>query len=169
VYGERFNHYAERLDIADASLLLPDLDGTLSCSKLRVWDLAGLCNRTLGRALGKDPATVYAYVFEVIRPTFIHVHDYWAREANLEADPRFRRDYVPLYEVEDPWIADRFHTQRHSGDYVRRAAVAGKERAYQRLKEECREFWREFLHAPRFRRLFPLMEAMQAKGLRGAP
>jgi hypothetical protein len=162
VYGDRFNDYAARLGIRDGSILLPDLGGTLTRSNLRVWDLAGLCDRTLGRALGKDQAAVHDYVFEVVKPTFIHVHDHWACMADLEADPRFRRDYLGLFEIEDPWIAARFHRRRHSGDYVRRDAVNRNEKELEQIRSACRDFWHDFLHAPRFRRLFPLQETIQA-------
>jgi hypothetical protein len=162
-YGERFNAYAERLGVTNGSLFLPDLGGTLTYSGLRVCDLAGLCDRTTGRTLGRDPDAYRDYVFEVVRPTFIHAHDFWARIADLEADPRFRRDYLPLFEIEDPWIAEHFHICRHSGDWVRRDAVAGNEASYQALCAECSEFWNEFLYAPRYRHLFPLMEAVQAR------
>ena len=49
-FGDRYNRYAEELGAQDASILLPDLGGTLYVSKLRVYDLAGLCDRRPHRA-----------------------------------------------------------------------------------------------------------------------
>lgn len=161
VYGERFNEYADRLGVADGSLLLPDLGGTLTRSRLRVYDLAGLCDRTTGRTLERDPAAYRDYVFEVARPTFIHSHDHWTWVADLQGDSRFRRDYLPLFEIEDPWITRHFGRRLCSGDWVRREAVAGKEVAYTKLCKECRKFWDDFLHAPHYQHLFPLIEAVQ--------
>jgi hypothetical protein len=154
VYGERFNRYAAQLGVNDGSILVPDLGGTLTCSKLRVVDLAGLCDRTIGRTLGRDRSAMYDYIFEAVRPTFIHTHKNWAWDANLEADPRFRRDYVALHEVVDPWIGERFHMRRHAGDYVRRDAIRGRDAAFAAVKEDCRRLWCDFLYGPPARRLY---------------
>ena len=91
-------------------------------SHLRVYDLAGLCDRVVAHTLMSRPLVFREYVFANARPTFIHVHGAWADWAHLHADDRLHRDYYPLHEVwsrphgaergEDgePWI----------GDYVRR-------------------------------------------------
>jgi hypothetical protein len=103
-------------------VLLPDVGGMLLWSKLRVVDLAGLCDVTLARTLFRDPEAARAYVFGERRPTFIHAADIWAKAASLEADPRFAADYVPIFAydaAEDPPAAGHA-----SGLFVRRDALA---------------------------------------------
>ena len=97
-YGYRYNRVAAALGLEGASLLAPDMGGTLLYSKLTVFDLGGLCDRTIARTIGKDQRAFYDYVFVGIRPTFIHVHSAWTKLANLDGDERFRRDYVPIWE-----------------------------------------------------------------------
>jgi hypothetical protein len=159
--GQRFNHYAEQLEVSGGSVLVPDLGGTLLCSRLRVIDEAGLCDRTLGRTIGRDRAAIHHYVFEVTRPTFIHLHPPWGQAADLEADPRFARDYVPIFELDDPKLTATDEGRRPVGDYVRRDAIAGKERVFAELREECRRYWRETLKETWFRQLFPAPEQPQ--------
>jgi hypothetical protein len=135
-YGVAFNRYAEMLDVHGGSILLPDLGGTLYTSRLRVYDLAGLCDRTIGRTLRRDPAAFHDYVLATLRPTFIHTHEYWTAVAGLDLDPRFRRDYVPLVEYVEDWVRVRTGLDLHSGDFVRRDAAVGHPEALRRIREE---------------------------------
>ena len=115
-YGHRYNRVAAALGLESASLLAPDLGGTLLYSRLTVVDLGGLCDRTIARTIGRDPRALHEYVFARVRPTFIHVHSsYWAKLAALDEDERFRRDYVPIRTI------PRFDV----GDFVRRDALRG--------------------------------------------
>jgi hypothetical protein len=140
-FAQAYDRLADTLPAGEHSLLAPDLGGTLFHSKLRVFDLAGLCDRTIARTLMGDRGAFHDYVFETARPTFIHIHASWAEWAAPHADPRFARDYAPLFEVwtrpegaepsqeGEPW----------SGDYVRRDVVRTPEllnrlrRDFQRL------------------------------------
>jgi hypothetical protein len=119
-----YNDLAARLGLTRASLLAPDLGGLLMQSRLTVIDLVGLCDRTIARSIGKDQPRFYAYVFEERKPTFIHTHDYWTWLANLDADPRFRRDYEAIREYVDADVERRFGRRMLSGDYVRKSALA---------------------------------------------
>lgn len=119
-FGERFNKYADKLGLKDASLLVPDIGGTLYTSQLRVYDLVGLCDSTIARTIGKNQPAFFDYVFDTIKPTFIHTHYPWDGLARLDDDIRFRRDYTPIYEEWDETL------QVFSGDYVRKDVLANK-------------------------------------------
>ena len=94
--GLALNRLADRLGVRGGSVLAPDLGGTLWASALRVHDLAGLCDRTVARALGADPDRLHAYLFAELRPTFVVTHSVWSAAAELDRSERFRRDYVRL-------------------------------------------------------------------------
>lgn len=131
--GERFNEYAEKLAISDASFLAPDLGGTLYFSRHRVYDLTGLCDRRLARLISApDRTPLRDYVFGELRPTFLHVHGPWSVVSGLHQDPRLERLYAAIWET--PTHGDR---EVLSGDYVLKAAVVD-ERAFQRLREALR-------------------------------
>ena len=121
-YGRRYDDYATALGIpADqASVLLPDLGGTLYNSDVHIYDLGMLADKTIARTLKRDKPGFYDYVFEQVRPTFIHTHDTWTYLARLDDDPRFRRDYTPIYEYDDAWAQKRHGLTLRSGDYVRK-------------------------------------------------
>jgi hypothetical protein len=127
-YGLRFNHYADQLGLEQGSILLPDVGGTLYYSRLRVYDLGGLTDRTIARTLfyQKDPAAFYNYVFETARPTFIHTHTLWAYQSNLAGDPRFGRDYVVIQQAVDPWIQAQYGLEMYSGTYVRKDVLGDR-------------------------------------------
>jgi hypothetical protein len=133
-FGARgFNRLATVLPPGPKSVLTPDLGGVLLDSTLRVYDLAGLCDREIARALAAPDGLprLHAYVFEQIRPTFIHTHGPFTRAARLHEDPRFARDYVTIHEtVAAPpqWAAmwrGLGPPPAFSGDYVRRDALGG--------------------------------------------
>lgn len=135
-FAHRFDRYAEVLGLEDASVLLPDVGGTLYYSRLRVYDLGGLTDRTVALTLLRRPnlAAFHDYVFDTLRPTFIHTHGLWAYLARLDEDPRFRRDYVAIWEEPDPWIRKKFGLEMYSGDYVRREVVRGRLEELRALK-----------------------------------
>lgn len=135
-YAYRFNRYADELGISGGSVLLPDVGGALYYSKLRIIDLGGLCDTTIARTLAKNQREFYDYVFDEVRPTFIHIHGAWTARANLDADPRFRSDYKPIIEYKDKWVLRRRGKEMMSGNYVRRDAVEGKDEILMRLAEE---------------------------------
>jgi hypothetical protein len=126
-FAFRFNRYAEELGLDSASVLLPDVGATLYYSNLRVYDLARLTDVTIARTLRKNQPAFYDYVFETIKPTFIHIHGNWTYAADFDADSRFRRDYTPINEYKDAWALRVVKREMMSGNYVRRDAVVGKE------------------------------------------
>lgn len=137
--GERFNRFADALGIAEGSFLVPDVGGALWSSRLRIYDLGGLADRTIARTLKKDQAAFYEYVFGEVRPTFILAHGPWAVAAALNRDPRFQRDYVPLYLEGNP--AGRIVTVgigRQAGVFVRKEVIVGKEAAVEAIRAELR-------------------------------
>lgn len=122
--GHRFNTYADRLGISEGSILLPDIGGTLYYSRLKVYDLAGLCDQTIARTLYHDRRAFHDYVFETLRPTFIHTHGPWSAAAAFYEDYRFERDYVPIHESIPLAEAARQESfAGHTADYVRRDAL----------------------------------------------
>jgi hypothetical protein len=135
--GERFNHYADELGLERASVLLPDVGGTLWVSRLRVYDLYGLTDPTIARTLGIDQPAFYDYVFEDAQPTFITTHGFHTERASLDADARFRRDYTPICEYIDPYVQSQYGRDAYSGTYVRKDAVQGHSEALTTLRQEA--------------------------------
>lgn len=135
--GRRFNRFADALGLREGSFLVPDIGGVLWSSRLRIYDLAGLTDRTVARTLKKDPGAFYEYVFGVARPTFILAHGPWAYTAALNRDPRFARDYLPLYLEGDP--GGRTVTAGpglQAGVFVRKEAIVGKEAVVEAIRAE---------------------------------
>jgi hypothetical protein len=133
-YGDRFNRYADMLNITNGSLMLPDVGGTLYYSKLRIYDQAMLCDRVIARTVRSDRPAFYDYVFGKAKPTFIHTHGGWATLADFGGDSRFLRDYMPMsgkwqYRVE-PGTGRKVYW----GDFVRRDAVLGHPDAFEEIR-----------------------------------
>jgi hypothetical protein len=122
-FGIGFNRLAAQIGAADASVLLPDVGGTLFYSDLRVYDLGGLTDRTIATTLGRDQTAFHNYVFTTLRPTFIHTHGPWTYLSDFDGDPRFRRDYWPINEYVDDFVRTQYKSVMFSGDYVRRDAL----------------------------------------------
>jgi hypothetical protein len=127
-YGNGFNHLAEQLPVPRPSLLAPDVGGTLYYSRLRVYDLVGLCDRTTARTLTTDTAAFHHYVLEDVRPTFIHVHGPWAGWAAFHQSERFKQDYVAIRETWGPpeTAEGGAVPEPKWGDYVRRDALGSR-------------------------------------------
>lgn len=134
-----YNQLVDEFGLQNASALIPDLGGTLFSCKLRIYDLAYLCDRTIAKTLGgtsydtntpENLARFYNYVFEETKPTFIRSHSVWTDNSRLFNDPRLARDYhllhqklVPPTEWLGPW---------HVLDYVRKDAVPGDFETFKR-------------------------------------
>jgi hypothetical protein len=143
-FGLRYNRFADVLGLRQASILLPDIGGTLWTSRLRVFDLAGLTDPVIARTMDNDPEAFYDYVFEHAKPTFIHTHHYWTLKAGFDYDPRFTRDYVALFDFVEPAVVQRARGDRlRSGDFVRRDAVEGKDAALAAVRAELIEYYEE--------------------------
>ncbi|MER7666437.1 hypothetical protein [Streptomyces sp. NPDC096193] len=112
-YGAVFNEYAQRLKLTNASVLVPDLGGTLLTSNLAVRDLAGLTEPTIAEAYAdKDMPALRRHVFETLRPTFIHTHGHWVTTPGLTVPRLVAAGYVRIY------------PEGTGGDWVRAAAVS---------------------------------------------
>jgi len=136
-YGRDYNHFADLLEVRQGSILLPDVGGTLWRSRLTVYDLGGLCNRAIAKTLGKKDQAFHDYVFGTLRPTFIHTHQYWTVRAKLDLDPRFARDYLPLWQEVEPYVTARAKGKMlRSGDFVRRDVAAGHPREIEAIRAE---------------------------------
>ena len=122
-YSNMFDERARLLGLKTGSVLMPDIGAALLSSELRVYDLAGLIDPVIARSLHSDKGRLHDYIFGEIRPAFIRTHGPWAEAAALDEDPRFRRDYVPINESVDEYLAAR-HLSIKSGEYVRRDALA---------------------------------------------
>ncbi|HEX2896704.1 MAG TPA: hypothetical protein VHP63_01460, partial [candidate division Zixibacteria bacterium] len=122
-FGHRFNQIADSLKLDNASFLVPDVGGTLYYSKLRIVDLAGLCDPIIARTMQKDRPRFLDYVFDEVKPTFIHTHGWFTTTARFHEDPRFVRDYTPFWEYEDKFASDRLKKMIMSGHYIRKDAV----------------------------------------------
>lgn len=84
------------------SLLTEDVGAPLLFSSLRIHDLGGLCEPVIGRTLFRDPSRLGDHVFDVLRPDFVRLSADVAIRCGLQADPRFRRDYVAIREWRSP-------------------------------------------------------------------
>lgn len=129
--GLRINRYADALGIAEGSFLLPDVGGALWASRLRIYDLGGLTDRTVTRTLWGNRTAFHDYVFAETRPTLILTHGVWTTVAALDDDPRLRRDYLLL--SPEGRAARRSRKERL---FVRREAVVGKEGAVEAIRAE---------------------------------
>jgi hypothetical protein len=131
-----YDDYAERLQVAEGSILLPDVGGPLYYSKLRIYDLGGLVDPHIARTLVKDPAALHNYIFAKAKPTFIHTHASWTVRSRLDMDPRFHEDYVPLNESLDEYAAKKYQLKIFSGDYVRREVAEAHPEVIRQIRAE---------------------------------
>ncbi len=122
-FAFKYDQYASELGLNNASVLLPDLGATLYYSRLRIYDLAGLCDRTIARTMIADRPSFYDYVFDVAQPTFIHTHGHFTAAAKLDEDPRFSEDYVAIDEYVDSYATKQVNRIIMSGDYIRKDAL----------------------------------------------
>lgn len=123
-YADKFNHYADVLDISNGSLLLPDVGATYFYSNLRVYDSAGLCDKTIAKGkFTKNRKLMQDYIFIQIKPTFIHLHDGWADLVRPDEYAGFRNDYMTIYETISEYYTENRKVNIYSGDYIRRDVI----------------------------------------------
>jgi len=106
----RFNRLADALAIRNPSLVTADVGATLLLSHLRVVDLAGLCDRTIGRMYyaKSKPADFARYVLNDVNPDFIKLdNDLWKERVGFLGNEQLSQDYMDL----------------GHGEYVRRASI----------------------------------------------
>ncbi|MEU6644202.1 hypothetical protein ABZ863_16825 [Saccharomonospora sp. NPDC046836] len=115
-FGRIFNGYADVLGLSDGSLLLPDLGGSALTSRLHLVDMAGLTNHRFAELVSDgDLQGQRDYVFDEVKPTFIHTREPWTRGNGIGLDPRLARDYYPVhYDI---------YQGTPNGDWVRKDAV----------------------------------------------
>ncbi len=159
-YAERFDRYAAAfgLEPGQGSVLAPDLGGLLLSSRLRVHDLAGLCDRTIARTLDRDPEALARYVFEELRPDFLHMNPKWAVKSRLGAWPRFLEEYVALHEY--PQWEGFDSSGLHPGFWVRRELAAGQDGVLAAIRAEDFDFRAAWRDAPPN----PLADLLRAAG-----
>jgi hypothetical protein len=126
-FAKPFNAYAETFNLDSASLLLPDIGGTLMHSQLKVFDLGGLCDKTIATTRGRDQVHFHNYIFDTLKPTFIHTHGYFTAVSTFDDDPRFQRDYTPIEQSVDAYVQRVYKATRVSGDFIRKDAIVGRE------------------------------------------
>ncbi|MFF4593226.1 hypothetical protein ACQPXB_06470 [Amycolatopsis sp. CA-161197] len=115
-FGRGFNTYADMLGLQQASLLLPDLGGSSMTSRLQLVDMAGLVNAPIADLThDENMAGLRDYVFDTVKPTFIHSWGPWAGGNGISLDPRIDRDYYPIFIYPGPGL--------RNGDWVRKDAV----------------------------------------------
>jgi hypothetical protein len=103
--GERLDRLTEQLGLAQATAVLPDIGGVLFASRrVRVFDLAGLCDRDFARLQRSGPAALRDHLFEQVNPTFVRVHSSWTRLLQLDLDPRFAERYVEVEARVEPGL-----------------------------------------------------------------
>jgi hypothetical protein len=122
-FADTFNNYSKRLHLHNASVLLPDVGATLFYSNIEVHDAAGLCDRMIGRNIYRDTLAVRDYIFESVKPTFIHVHQTWTVRISPDDDARFRINYFPIYEYAEDSLSKVENKKIMSGNYIRKDAV----------------------------------------------
>jgi hypothetical protein len=140
-FALRYNVYAKELGIKEGSILIPDVGGMLYYSKLRVYDLGGLCDRTIAHNLGLQfgKTTNYEnllnYIFERTKPTFIVLHGAWFSMARLESDNRFFLDYVAIRKCCGP-EQQGSRPRLIMAEYVRKESVQGKSEVLNKLRKD---------------------------------
>jgi hypothetical protein len=96
-WGRIFNVYADIISLDQGALLLPDVGGTALTSRLRVVDMAGLTEPRMAEFwAGHQWSDLTDYIFEDVRPAFIHAHGSWGKTTEVVDDPRLERDYVEI-------------------------------------------------------------------------
>lgn len=124
-YTYHFDEYAELFKLENATILYPDLGATLYYSHLKIYDAAGLCDKTVAINLGTNEKILHDYLFETLQPTFIHLHGHWSYLWQLESDSRFNRDYAVIIKNPESIQVNGEVKTVFSGDYVRKEDIKG--------------------------------------------
>ncbi|MBD3333818.1 hypothetical protein GF356_13290 [candidate division GN15 bacterium] len=132
---DRFNAWNEYFGWEDATLLTPDLGATLFYSDIRIYDLAGLCDPVIPRKRRWHQQEFYDYVFDSIQPTIINTWGSFTGESKFDDDPRFLQDYVGVNAHIDEYVKRVYKTERLSGVFIRKDALAGREAKLDSLRQ----------------------------------
>lgn len=103
---------ATRIGKPNATLLTPDIGAALMYSPLKIIDLAGLCDRDLGRLIHRraPPKEISQHILEHRTPDFVHIQGWWAKMSGLTKSDEFLASYVDLGD----------------GNYLKRSSIEGK-------------------------------------------
>ena len=126
-----FTNWAKKLNLNKPSILIADTGGALLEDTLTIVDLGMLCDKTIARSLGElvsppKRKVFWDYIFDKKKPVFLSTRAYHAWIANLDGDPRFRRDYVAIREYRDLWVLRRRGEVVMAGDYVRKDVITSE-------------------------------------------
>lgn len=120
--AERLDWLTEQLGLTQATAVLPDIGGVLFASRrVRVFDLAGLCDRDFARLQHGGAEALREHLFEEVKPTFVRVHSNWTRLLQLDLDPRFAERYVEIESRIEPGLEPL-----RSGLFVRRDVLGDR-------------------------------------------
>ncbi|WP_410671014.1 hypothetical protein [Amycolatopsis sp. cmx-4-68] len=148
------NGFADILKLpGSAQVGLIDLGGTSLGSRIRVLDLAGLGDKPIADYLHRaDLPGLRNYVFTLAKPEMITFIGSWPETLQFDQDPRFARDYVPIF-VNGPTGNMTVDSRNQVSYHVRRDLAAPAE-----LTE---------LRAYAKKTLPPVLELNKTAGLRG--
>ncbi len=137
-----FERWGAMLGRDRPSLLTADVGGILWLDRVQVIDLGMLVNRPIAEALGEarptmDKEAFHQYIFSDIQPDFIATRAYHAWIADLDMDPRFRQNYVPIKEYIDTWVLERRGVKLYAGDFVKKSLVEANFDQFQVIKKEA--------------------------------
>jgi hypothetical protein len=91
------NEFAVQMGLPRASILMPDLGATLMYSDLHVIDLAGLCDRKIGRLFHQRVTPMeFSNALLERHPDFIQIHGWWAQQSGLRQNAAFNENYIEL-------------------------------------------------------------------------
>ena len=128
--SEELNHVADMLGIENGSLMAGDVGGLLWTSKLKVYDLLGLTDRTVARTFNRDKPAFYEYIFGDVRPTFIKGHMQTLKLAGL-----MRISFCPGLCAAARHVADGPAGRGHGTPHLR---AARRRRRQERQVDEVR-------------------------------
>jgi hypothetical protein len=95
--GREFNGYMDVLGLRSATFFAPEIGGAALTGRALLYDGGGLAEPTIARFwAATNPAGIRDYVLDDVKPTFIRAHGSFRPFIGLDADPRFRRDYVEI-------------------------------------------------------------------------
>jgi hypothetical protein len=137
-----FEQWGKLLSKSRPTILTADVGGILWRDKIEVVDLGMLVNRPIAKSLGEyrptpDRNSFHKYIFEEARPDFIATRAYHAWLADLDGDPRFRRDYIPIREYIDTWVLQRKGIEVYAGDYVKRSLADAHPKEFAQIRHEA--------------------------------
>lgn len=116
--GHEFNGYARILDLADGTLMAPDIGGAALVSELEIVDMVGLADERIAEFSGAGDWDGFRdYVFDEVEPTFIRAHGVFRTRTGIDTDPRFAANYLLITP-----------TPNEGGNWVRHDAVPDLER-----------------------------------------